>query len=214
MSVRVNLLPEATRARGRASQQRGIAALVGVALIAALAGVWFWGNQQISNAEDELADEEARTAQLRSEQAELVGFEELAERRERADSALSSALSHEVSLAGILQDLAAVTPPDAQFNSLTVQLTPAPEPDADEQLQPVGTVNIAGQTLTSHAPGVERLLLSLDKISTLDELYLNSSSLDQDEEQDDEIASFSVDATITSQARTNRYEDGLTEELR
>lgn len=214
MSVRVNLLPEATKAKDRAAQQRGIALLCALLLLILLGGVWFWGERQISTAEQELADEEARTAELRSDRAELVGFEELAERRERADAALSGAMSHEVSLAGILQDLAAVTPPDAQFNSLTVQLAPAPEPDAAEELEPAGTVNIAGQTLTSHAPGVERLLLSLDKISTLEEPYLNSSSLDADEDVDEDIVSFSVDATITSQARTGRYEDGLSEELR
>ncbi|MFP4636416.1 MAG: hypothetical protein ACLFRD_11185 [Nitriliruptoraceae bacterium] len=210
MSVRVNLLPEATKARSRAARQRGIALLCGVLLLVLLGGVWFWGDQRLSNAEDELAREETETARLRGEQAELVAFNDLADRRERANEVLAAALGGEVSVAAILQDLASVTPSDTQFDSLTVQLTP-PDPDDPEANGTVGTFNIGGRTLTSHAPGVERVLISLNKISTLDELYLNSSSLDA---EDEEIASFSVDGSITSQARTRRYEDGMTEELR
>jgi len=210
--VRVNLLPEATKQRGRASRQRAIAGVVGVVFLLALGGVYWLFANQVSNREEDLATAQATTAQLRADQAELVAFVELADRRDRANTVLSAALAGEVSLAAVLQDLAAVTPVDTQFDSIAVQLTGAGEGN-------VGTFNIGGRTLTSHAPGVERVLLSLEKITTFRDLYLNSSSLSGEdvEEGDDEagsIASFSVDGNIGPEARTGRYKNGLPEDLR
>jgi hypothetical protein len=124
MSVRVNLLPEATKARGRATQQRFIGLGAAVLLLLVLAGVWFWAVQQRTNAEERLADEQAETAALRSERGELVDFEDLAQRREEADEVIVDALSDEVSVAGVLQDVAAVMPDDSQIDAMTITLVP------------------------------------------------------------------------------------------
>lgn len=207
MSVRVNLLPEATKQRDRAAQQRSIAALVGVALLAVLGGFQFWASAQVSAAEDDLLAAQARSAELRGEQAELVAFQELADRRDRSDGILSAALSSEVSAAGVLQDLAAVLPNDTQLDSLSISLTPAQDP-ADPTM---GSFDISGKTLTSHAPGVERVLISLDKVASFRGLYLNSSSLD---EEDGRIATFALVGQIGPEAATGRYDAGLPEDLR
>ena len=208
MSVRVNLLPEATKQRGRANQQRLIAGVAGLVLLLALGGVWLMGQMRISNAEDELASDQQRTAELRAEEAELVAFAALSGRRDAADAILATAMADEVSLAAILQDLAAVIPTDTQFDTVGVQLTP---PGDGTPAGTAGTLSISAKTLTSHAPGVERTLIGLEKISTFRDLYLNASSLDAD---DDQVASFSVDGSVSDSARTGRYEDGLPEELR
>ena len=208
MSVRVNLLPEATKQRGRANQQRLVAAAAGLLLLLALGGVWLMGQMRISNAEDELASEQVRTAELRAEEAELVAFAALSGRRDAADAILATAMAEEVSLAAILQDLAAVIPTDTQFDTVGVQMTP---PGDGNPAGTVGTLSISAKTLTAHAPGVERTLIGLDKISTFRDLYLNASSLDAD---DDRVASFSVDGSVSDSARTGRYLDGLPEELR
>ena len=208
MSVRVNLLPEATKQRGRENQQRLIAGGAVGLLLLVLGGVWFWAASQVRQAEDLLADEQAVTAGLRSEQAELVAFRDLADRRDRADVVLTDSLGNEVSVAGILQDLAAVMPDDAQFDTLTVTI----QPESDVESAAIGAVTITGQSLTSHAPGVERILLSLEKLSTFGDLFLNSSTLDT--EAEDPVVTFSVDGAIQVEARTERYNDGLPEELR
>lgn len=206
MSVRVNLLPEATKQRDRASQQRSIAALAAVALFAGLGGVYLWSSSQVSQAEEVLLAEQARSSELRGEEAELISFRELADRRDRSEEVLGTALAREVSAAGILQDIAAVLPSDTQLEALSVNLLPA----ADPAQVSVGSFNVTGKTLTSHAPGVERVLLSLDKVVSFRELYLNSSALD---EPDDRIATFSLDGQIGPEAATNRYVDGLPEDL-
>ena len=76
---------------------------------------------------------------------------------------------------------------------------------------PVGAFSVTGKTLTSHAPGVERVLLSLDKIVSFRELHLNSSTLD---EQDEPIATFTLEGLIGPDSKTERYADGLPEDFR
>ncbi len=208
MSVRVNLLPEATKARGRENQQRLIAGGAVALVLLALGGAWFWASSQVSQAEDRLAAEQAVTAGLRGEQAELVAFQELAARRDQVDAVLTDSLGNEVSVAGILQDLAAVMPDDAQFDTLTINV----QPESDAASAAIGSVTITGQSLTSHAPGVEGILLSLEKLATFGDLFLNSSTLDP--EAQDPIVTFSVDGAVRVEARTDRYRDGLPEELR
>ena len=211
MSVRVNLLPEATKQRGRANQQRLIAGVAGLVLLLALGGVWWWAASQVRQAEQQLASEQAVTAGLRSEEAELVAFRDLANRRDQAVAVLVASLSDEVSVAGVLQDLAAVMPEDAQLDTLSLNLA-AP---SEERTDVVGTFSLTGQTLNAHAPGVERLLLSIEKITTFGDMFMNSSSLVPDlEEQDDRVAAYSLDGMIRTEARTQRYTDGLPGDLR
>ena len=205
MSVRVNLLPEATKQRDRAAQQRSLAALAGVALLAGLGGVHLWSSSQLSAAEDVLAAEQARSSELRGEEAELVAFKELADVSERTGEVLRTSLAGEVSLAGLLQDVALVMPSDAQLEALTLTLG-----TNDELATEVGSFNLTGKTLASHAPGVERMLLSLDKAASLRGLYLNSSTLD---DTDARVATFSLDGEIDAVAKTGRYVDGLPKEL-
>ncbi len=207
MSVRVNLLPEATKQRGRANQQRLTAALAAGVLLLALGGVWWWASSQVRQAEDRLAAEQAVSAGLRAEEAELVAFRDLANRLDQAEEVLVASLADEVSLAGVFQDLAAVMPEDAQIDTLAVNLQGVPE-----RTDVIGNLVITGRTLTSHAPGVERMLLSLEKITTFGELFLNSSTLDQ--EQEDPVATFSLEGAVRAEARTDRYVTGLPGELR
>ena len=213
MSVRVNLLPEATKQGDRARQQRGLAGLAGVVLLAALGGTHVWATSQVNEAEDRLATEEVRTSELRGEQAELVAFEGLADRHEQSLDALIGAMAGEVSVAGFLQDVAAVMPSDTQLDTLNFTVAAsAPEASDDAAAAPaevIGAFNVTGQTLSSHAPGVERVLMSFDKIASFRDLYVNSSTLDQ--ETDEGVAAFSVDGQVGPEARTTRYSDGLPE---
>jgi Tfp pilus assembly protein PilN len=207
VSVRVNLLPQATRARARAAQHRNLVGALGLLLLLALGATYYRATSQVRAAEDLLAAEQLRTAALAGEVAELAGFSELADRAEQSRTMLVTALGGEISPAGILQDLAAVVPADTQLETVNLQLQGPNELDPGA----VGTLNVTGKTLTSHAPGVERVLLQLDKVVTFSDLYLNSSTLD---DPDGRTATFSLDGRIGAQAVTGRYRDGLPEELR
>ena len=207
MSVRVNLLPEATKQRDRAAQQRAMVGLAAVALLATLGGVHLWTTSQVNAAEDQLLAEQTQTSKLRGDKAELVAFEELADRHERSDEVLRLAMGNEISLAGFLQDIAAVMPTDTQLEDLNFTV----RQPTDDDSTTLATFNVNGKTLASHAPGVERVLIALDKIVSFRELHLNSSTLDDPEER---IATFSLDGQVGPEAATGRYVEGLPEERR
>ena len=206
MTVRVNLLPEEITQRDRAMQQRLIAVAAGVFLLLVLGGALLFQLRQLSHAEDDLADAERQLAVARSEEAELRPFADIGQRVESAETQLTTALSTEVSLAGVLQDVAAVTPPDTGLTALNLTLA---QPGGPATARSVGSLNLTGQVTSGIAPGVERVLLAYDKVGVFDEPFFNSTTVDPDG-----VATFSLDVGLLPIARTDRYSDGLPEELR
>jgi Tfp pilus assembly protein PilN len=212
MSVRVNLLPQEQTARQAAARQRSGVIVGGAALVLALGGAYWWAIGQVSEAETRLAAAESVSAELQVEVGQLAEIGELDERRKATVELLSATLADEVSMAGLLQDVAAVIPSDTQLDALTVDLAAAtPEGELGAVPGAVGSVNLTGKTLEAHAPGVERFMLELDKVAGFRDLYVNSSALD---DPDERVATYSIDASVGPEALTGRYVDGLPEELR
>lgn len=210
MSVRVNLLPRETSARQAASRQRLIAAAAIVLLLILLAAVHLFQLGRVDSARTELAAEEERVTELQDEVASLREYEELRQQQAETQETLQTTLGGETGLAGILQNVAAVMPTDAQMDSLSITLGEEGQ-DPVTGAPTVGTMSATGKTLTSHAPGVERLLLSLEKVASFVDLFVNSSSL---QEADEEVTTFTVESQIGSEVLTGRYQAGLPEELR
>lgn len=206
MSVRVNLLPEEITERNRATQQRLIAGAAALVLVLVLGGGLLWQMRQLSNAEDELAEAQRLLAVARAEEAELAPFADIGRRVDEAEGRLATALATEVSLAGVLQDVAAVTPPDTGLTTLNLTLA---QPTAPGSVRSVGVVNLSGQVTSGIAPGVERVLLAYEKVGVFDVPFFNSTTVDPDG-----VATFSLDVSLLPSARTARYADGLPEELR
>lgn len=210
MSVRVNLLPRETFARQQARRQQALTGLAGLLLLVILGGVYWFQASRVSDARDELAAEEEVVSELEAEVAALEEFDDLRDRREETEEAIRATLAGEVTFAGILQDLAAVMPSDAQIDTMAISLSDVGTDETTGETT-IGSMNLTGKTLTSHAPGVERFLLSLNKVVSFVDLHVNSSSLD---DADDSIASFSVEGQIGPEVLTGRYADGLPEDVR
>lgn len=208
MSVRVNLLPGEVAERNRQARQRTAMGAAALGLVALLAVLYVFQLNRVGNARDELAAEEARVAELEAEVADLQEFQDLRARQAAADTLLATAFGDEVSMAGVLQDLAAVYPSDAQLEELTIALS---EPSA--QLGAVrvalGRLTASGATLGGHAPGLERLLLELDKVAAFSNVFFSSST-----QSEEGVAAFTLDVDLGEEIRTRRYVDGLPEELR
>ena len=210
MSVRVNLLPQSVAENQAAARQRGGLMLGGVALIAVLAAVTVWQNGQISDAEDRRDDQQAVLAALQADERELSEFADLELRTGEAEEQIRTALADEVSLAGILQDLASVMPSDAQIESLDIALF-ADEPGFGIDAPTVGTLQLVGRSLNDHAPGLERLLLELDKVAAFHDLFFTNSVLQDPVEP---YPTFNVESQLGPEVLTGRYEDGIPEGLR
>lgn len=210
MSVRVNLLPQSVAEKQAAARQRGGLILGGVALLAALGAVTLWQNSQIADAEQRRDDQQAVLAALQADERQLSEFSELQQRTRAAEEQLRTALGGEASLAGILQDIAAVMPSDAELESLTLTLAPDAAEPGIEALQ-LGTLQAVGRSLNDHAPGLERLLLEFDKVAAFHDLFFTSSVLQDPEEP---YPTFTVEAQLGPEVLTGRYQDGIPEGLR
>jgi hypothetical protein len=213
MSVRVNLLPQEQTARQAAARQRNGVIAGGVAVVALLGAVTLWQNGQVGAAEDRLAVEQTVLASLQGEETDLGEFADLERRSEESTEFIVQAMGGEVSVAGILQDVAAVMPSDAQLQTFSLAIAPAavPNGESDAEAGPQGTIIAVGKSLNNHAPGLEKLLLELDKVSGFHDLFFTSSVL---EEPSDPYPTFTVEAQLGPEVLTGRYDDGVPEGLR
>jgi hypothetical protein len=210
MSVRVNLLPQEQTARQAAARQRNGVIAGGLTVVALLGVVTLWQDGRVTDAEDRLAGEQTILATLQGEEAELGEFASLESRVSESNEQIVQAMGTEVSVAGVLQDIAAVMPSDAQLESLTLSMNPdAPIPGSESTS--LGTLVAVGKSLNNHAPGLEQLLLEFDKVNAFHDLFFTSSIL---EEPTDPYPTFTVEAQLGPEILTGRYFDGVPEGLR
>ncbi len=203
MSVRVNLLPSEVRQRESVTRQRGLAAVGVLLLIVALGAVWFWKTSQVDDARVVLAEEEARVQELQAEIAELNEYAQIQTALANADESVARVFGGEVGVAGILQDLAVVMPPDTELNELDYVVTP------EAASVTVGEMILTGRTIDRHAPGLERMLLELDKVAAFKALYFGSAAVDNDD-----AVAFDVSVQLGTEVLTRRYDQGIPEVLR
>ena len=211
--VRVNLLPREVEERNRERRQRGLAIVVAVGLLLVLVVLYLVQAGRVSDARDQLALEQQRVSELQAELAELAEYRELETRRQTAFDLLAAVLATETSYAGVLQNLAAVFPTDAELTDLTLATLDVEgglvTPELGDVRIPYGTLTASGRTLARFAPGIERLLLDLDKIAAFTEVYLTASTVDQDD-----AVAFTIEVDLGEELRTRRYAEGLPEGLR
>lgn len=211
MSVKVNLLPAEASARQAVARQRNGVIAGGVAVVAILGAVTFWQNGQVADAENRLAGQQLVLAGLQEEVRQLGEFAELEQRVQQSDTMIVQALAAETSFAGMLQDIAAVMPSDAQLETLNITLDPPTESETGTDSASLGTMVAVGKSLNDHAPGLERLLLELDKVAAFHDLFFTSSIR---EEVGDPYPTFTVEAQIGPESLTGRYLNGVPEDLR
>lgn len=203
MSVRVNLLPVEVEARQAARRQRLMAGVGVLGVVAALGGTWFWKTTQVDEARARLDDELATVRAMQAEVAELDEFAAIQASLRDADSHVATVLGGEIGVAGVLQDVAAVMPPGVELESMSMAVTPEATPGALAELV------LNGRTVDRHAPGLERVLLELDKVAAFRAPYFGSAAVDNDE-----AVAFDVSVQLSAEVLTGRYVQGIPEELR
>ena len=201
MSVRVNLLPEEVHARGQANRTRILAGVLVVLLVGILAALSLLQRSSIGDAEDRLAAVEQQNAALQADIAALQPFADLEGRANTAVELVGDALSAESSLAAVLQDLSTVMPPNAQIDTLSITLPgEAQEPASGGARLVYGQLLATGQVLDGVAPGVERLIIDLERVAAFDNAYVTTSTVD-----DEGVATFSLEVDLGPEMLTERY---------
>jgi hypothetical protein len=201
MSVRVNLL----------ARQRTYVGVAGVVLLALLGGAYFVQSSRVDDARAERDGAQEELQALQAREAELSEFHDLEQRVSEAQETISTALSHEISFAGVLQDIAAVMPGEAALSEFDITAVEDAGPDGEAVRDIVARIRAGGESLNGHAPGLERVLLEFNKIGSFFDVYFTDSVLDED---DEDVAIFTFEVDVGQEAKTNRYTEGVPEELR
>lgn len=214
MSVKVNLLPSDRAEREAAGRARGYIGLGFVALAGGLGVLYFLGTQNVTAAEGRVAAEQDTLTALQADLAGLEEFDALSVRASDANEVIQAAMGGEVSYAGILQDVAAVMPPSADLESLTISTGQVINRDLGDTRQAIGRLAMGGRSIEGHAPGLERFLLEFDKIAGFSDAFFTSSIRGEVEGLTLDIIDFDVELDLGPDTLTARYVDGLPEVLR
>lgn len=179
--VRVDLLPDSVRDRARIRRAKRIALLLVLLALVIVAGLWYYWQQQVRNAEAELAAAQATGAQIAEQSAQYAEVPQVFASAEAAQGALTAAMSGEVRWAFLLNQLSFATPSGVTLTSIqgtlaeggTTQSSPGGVLPAEET---VGTMVFGGQ-----ASSFREVAAWLDSLQTLKDYtypFLTNTSKD------------------------------------
>lgn len=151
----INLLPPEAFQKAAARRRFLQIALVAVAYIALLAVLTVWWQGRVNQADDEVADQEARNQQLVAEQAALIDARELVDEFDGNVALMQAALSDDVSWGRILNDLGRVIPERVWLDSFSGTIESAEGS--------VGGVSVSGTAFDF--PDVSSWLRQLDSVN-------------------------------------------------
>lgn len=200
----VDLLPRAVAEADRFRRlQLGLAAALGLVVVGAAAATVLSG-ARVSAAEESLAGEQARTAQLQAEQAQFAEVPLLEAQRTALTSARDAALAQDVLWYRYSAHLANRLPAGMRLTSLTMQLGDAAAVAADPAAAataPVGTVG--GLTLSlegTTVPDTADLLDVLGATPGVDDPWADSTTADAEGG-----TTVQAHADLTGEALSGRY---------
>ncbi|WP_336923545.1 PilN domain-containing protein [Aquipuribacter sp. SD81] len=206
--ARVDLMPPEVLADRRFKRTKGLLALGVVGTLALCGGGYVWAAADADAAAEELALEQARTAELQAEAAQYAAVPALIASVDRAQTALTTAMASDIEWYRYLSQMGAVTPDGVWFTSVTATSTPvvagAPALSGDP-LAPadaVGEVVTTGKALVYQ--DVATWMDNLDGISGYDHVLFTNAALN-DEGETDPWVDFTVTTKVAPTAYSDRY---------
>ncbi len=227
-SVRINLLPPEVAQRAR---RRRLGVAVGgllVVYVLLLAALYVVKLGQVNQARAERDDAQAEVTRLESEVAALGPFRALDQQLDQRNAILAQAMAEEVSMAGLLNELALVFPSTSSLRSLGVALErgleeeappaadpsvpapPPPAPTVPDETTLIGNVTFEGYSVEEYAPGVRSVIVELRRVPAFVEPRVATAQAE--EIGDTEVTSYTGDADLNASFYTQRYVNGLSVE--
>jgi hypothetical protein len=201
MSVKVNLLPDAVTQKARSVRSRNASIAAAAVVVAVMGALTVAQVGAVTASEQNLAAGQDANRLLQARVGELAPFADLEQRRADAAAEVAAAMGREASVAGILQDLAAVFPPTAELQTLSLTISPeAALPQAGGTRLSHGRLLLGGRVLVGLAPGLERLMLDVERAVAFDNVFGGAATVDEFD-----VTTFSLDMDLGPEVFTNRY---------
>jgi Tfp pilus assembly protein PilN len=182
MMRRIDLLPESYVQRQRQRRLIGGVVGAGIVLLLLLVAWWVFLGMQISDANNELADVQARNAQLQAQIDELQRFADLDAELRAKREALVTVMAGDVSWPTLLTEIAMVIPGEVWLENIvasageTVGATPVGTETATVRIArdaAFGRIQFTGRAVSM--PGVARWLIRLATVNEFQAIWLNSA---------------------------------------
>lgn len=211
--VSVNLLPPelAARARARRIMQYTVGGVL--VFVGALGLVYLLRLSEVSRAEDTRDAAQLEVVRLESDLAELDEYRALVELMDNRSSLLASAMEKEIAYSEVLNNLSLVFPDNASLLNLTIAAAEPEAPAAGEIDfgESVATGEFSGYSVERFAPGVETVLLDLDRTPSFFNAFVTTAAGERLGET--EVTNFNGTVALDRGAYTGRYADGLPPEV-
>ena len=210
MSVRVNLLPGSIKEQERARRANLLLVVLVVLFLAALGFVYFLKQGSVDRAVEDRDAAQAEVNGLQAQVQALSAFQALADELAAGNQLLITAMSDEIAVARLLNDVSLSLPGTSSLTSLTITRDDT-EPAAGEVDLGTTVANLllAGYSIERYAPGVEGVLLQFDQVNGLDLTYLNTAALADIATVG--VTSFDANGLLNDAIYTDRYVEGLPE---
>lgn len=193
--VSINLLPSDVKTKQTTEQRFRIAVGVAIAIGVILLILTVFVRLQISSANRELRDEQAKAADLRTQVAALREYEEMENTINGTKTVLASVLQNDISWTRFLDDLDTHIPSDSWLTSISVTAAPGTTPLGDQSL---GTVQYSGSVRSM--PGLANWLDTMSGIKGLEFVYLGNGS----KGAENGIVTFAANAHLTDHMLSQR----------
>lgn len=212
-TVSVNLLPRelVERARARRITQYTIG---GVLLFVGILGLaYFLRLGEVARAEETREEAAFEVARLESELTQLEEYRTLADLLENRSSLLTAAMENDIAFSTVLNNLSLVFPANASLTDLTLTAAGAvvPEQGQIDFGEAVATGEFTGYSVERFAPGVETVILDLDRTPDFFNAFVTTAT--KEKREGTEVTNFAGTVSLDSGAYTGRYADGLPPEV-
>ena len=200
----VNLLPPEVRAARGLSRTKRLLVLALAVVLLLLAGAYAWALLARSSADDELAAAQADTARWQAEAAKYAEVPVVLQALEDVDQARTVGMATDVEWRPYLDAVAAVLPPDATIQKLTVTMS-SPMEAATIAADPLAALSIGQLGFTTSAatvPDTAAWIDALNAVPGFSDAWVTSVQTN-----DDDGARYTVESrvNVTISALSARY---------
>jgi Tfp pilus assembly protein PilN len=214
MMRRIELIPESYLRKRQRRRTLGMIAGAGLMVVLLLLLYWVYLTMQVSEANQQLADVQARNSQLQAEITELQRFAELETEVQNKQAALTTVMAGDLDWPALLTEVAMIAPGEVWLETLTAsagttegatQVGTETAPIRVSDQTPAGRIQFTGKSTSM--PGVAKWLVRLRTSKEFEAAWLNNAN-QSEAETGPAVIDFDTTIELNERAASGRFQGG------